>query len=122
MLPSDFNGKHSLLVLIYSLEHVEQSPLESQSVHPVLLPLGPQQLPPRHTPLEQSSLLEEHVPPSDFLEAEQLPPDRVYPELHPSQDPEDEQSLQLLSYTLQQRLPCAQKTNRNREEAREGLG
>jgi hypothetical protein len=45
---------------------VEQSPSESQSVHPVLLPLAPQQLPPLHTPLEQE-LLEEHVPPSVFL-------------------------------------------------------
>ena len=75
-------------------------------MHPVLFPLAPQQLPPRHTPLEQE-LLQEHVPPSDVLEAEQLPLDRVldrvYPELHPSQDPEDEQSLQLLLYPLQQR-------------------
>ena len=42
--------------MVYPLEHVEQSPSESQSVHPVLLPLAPQQLPPRHTPLEQSLL------------------------------------------------------------------
>ena len=66
MLPSDFGGKHSLLVLVYPVEHVEHFPLESQSVHPVLLPLELQQLPPRHTPLEQE-LLEEHVPPSVFL-------------------------------------------------------
>ena len=65
--PADFLlGKHSTFVLVYPLEHAEQSPFESQSVHPVLLPLEPQQLPPRHTPLEQE-LLEEHVPPSDFL-------------------------------------------------------
>jgi hypothetical protein len=44
---------------------VEQSPSESQSVHPVLRPLGPQQLPPRHTPLVHW-LEEEHDPPSDF--------------------------------------------------------
>ena len=93
---------------------MEHSPLESQSVQPVLLPLEPQQLPPRHTPLEQE-LLEEHVPPSDFLEAEQLPLDRVYPELHPSQDPEDEQSLQLLLYPLQQRLPCTTQSGKRRE-------
>jgi hypothetical protein len=53
-------------------------------------------------PLEQS-LLEVQDDPEPFLEAEQLPLDRVYPELHPSQDPEDEQSLQLLLYPLQQR-------------------
>ena len=79
-------------------------------MHPVLLPLAPQQLPPRHTPLEQE-LPEVHMSPSDFLVAEQLPPDKVYPELHPSQDPDEEQSLQLLSYPLQQRLPCAQHNN-----------
>ena len=45
---------------------MEQSPSESQSVQPVLFPLAPQQLPPRHTPLEQE-LLEEHVSPSDFF-------------------------------------------------------
>ena len=55
--PADFLlGKHSSFVLVYPLEHVEQSPSESQSVHPVLLPLMPQQLPPRHTPLEQEVL------------------------------------------------------------------
>ena len=42
----------------------------------------------------------------------QLPPDRVYPELHPSQDPYDEQSLQLLLYPLQQRLPCTKQSER----------
>ena len=51
--PSDLIGKHSPLILVYPLEHDEQSPSESQSVHPVLLPLGPQQLPPQHAPLVQ---------------------------------------------------------------------
>ena len=65
-MPEPPDMKHSLLVLVYPLEHVEHSPRESQSAHPVLLPLVPQQLPPRHTPLEQE-LLEEHVPPSLVL-------------------------------------------------------
>ena len=43
-------------------------PSDVQSVHPVLLPSAPQQLPPLHTPLDQE-LLDDHVPPSDFLEA-----------------------------------------------------
>jgi hypothetical protein len=34
--------------------------------------LEPQQLPPRHTPLEHE-LLEEHVPPSDFFALQQVP-------------------------------------------------
>ena len=33
--PSDFIGKHSPLILVYPLEHDEQSPFESQAVHPV---------------------------------------------------------------------------------------
>jgi hypothetical protein len=55
-------------------------------------------------PLEQS-LLELQVEPEDFLETEQLPPDSVYPELHPLQEPLDEQALQLLVEPLQQRFP-----------------
>jgi hypothetical protein len=35
---------------------VEQSPFELQSLHPVLLPLILQQLPPRQTPHEQELL------------------------------------------------------------------
>ena len=44
----------------------------------------------------------------------QLPLDnRVYPELHPSQDPEEEQPLQLLRLDpLQQRLPCTKQSGK----------
>ena len=45
----------------------------------------------------------------DEGERVQLPPDSMYPELHPSQAPLDEQSLQLLLYPLQQRPPCVHK-------------
>ena len=39
--------------------------------------------------------------------------DRVYPEMHPSQDPEDEQPLQLLRLDpLQQRLPCTKQSGK----------
>ena len=72
------------------VEHVEQSPLESQSVQPVLLPLAPQQLPPWHTPLEQS-LLEEHVPPSDLSGKHSLFV-LMYPVEHAEQTPFESQS------------------------------
>ena len=54
------------MVKVYPLEHDMQSPSTAQFVHPVLLPFGPQQLPPRQTPLEQE-LPEEHLPPSNVL-------------------------------------------------------
>ena len=47
---------------------MRQSPSESQSVQPVLLPLDPQQLEPRHRPLLHW-LLDEQLDPSDFLDA-----------------------------------------------------
>ena len=63
-------------------------------------------------PLEQS-LLELQDDPEPFMETEQLPLDRVYPEMHTSQDPEDEQRLQLLRLDpLQQRLPCTKQSGR----------
>ena len=54
------------------------------------------------------------------MEAEQLPLDRVYPEMHTSQDPEEEQPLQLLrldlhkveEQPLQQRLPCTKQSGK----------
>ena len=60
---------------------MEQSPSESQSVHPVLRPLEPQQLPPRHTPLEQK-LLEEQVEPSDVPPPEEVPPPPLLAVVH----------------------------------------
>ena len=51
------------LVLVKPPEHAKQSPCESQSTHPVLRPLAPQQLLPRHMPLAHW-LPEEHVLPS----------------------------------------------------------
>ena len=72
-VPDTHGTWHSLFDSTYPLSHVEQSPFESQSVHPVLLPLGPQQLPPRQTPLKQE-LLEEHVIPSRFSGKHSPPP------------------------------------------------
>ena len=98
-------GKHSELIFVYNWgTHVEHSPLESQSVQPVLLPLEPQQLPPRHTPLEQS-LLEEHVPPSGFCEKHSLPV-LVYPLEHVEHSPLESQSVQPVLLPLApQQLP-----------------
>ena len=45
--------KHWEFDKVWPLEHTEQSPALSQSVQPPLRPLGPQQLPPLHTPLVQ---------------------------------------------------------------------
>jgi hypothetical protein len=61
--PSDVLGKHSQFVLMYPEEQEVQSPSLSQSVHPALLPLALQQLPPRQTPDEQDEE-EEQDPPS----------------------------------------------------------
>ena len=51
------------MILLYPELQVEQSPSESQFVHPVLFPFGPQQFPPLQEPLLHW-LLDKHVPPS----------------------------------------------------------
>ena len=53
--------------------------MTEQAVHSVLLPLVPQQLPPRHTPLEHE-LLEEHVAPLPLVDTEdvQMPLNPTY--------------------------------------------
>ena len=63
MPPSDMLPTHSPeLVKVWPLEHTEQSPTVSQSVQLLLRPLGPQQLPPLHTPLVQSPILVHTAP------------------------------------------------------------
>ena len=63
MPPSDMLPTHSPeLVKVWPLEHTEQSPTVSQSVQPPLRPLGPQHLPPLHTPLVQSPILVHPAP------------------------------------------------------------
>ena len=70
-----------------------QAPDESQLVQPVLLPLAPQHLPPRHVPDEQEEE-DEQEPPSEILHflSVSLPfPVSVYPGVHSTHLPPEPQ-------------------------------